>query len=147
MGYAVYADIWHPGRWAGYAVPAECDMTGCSTMIERGMGYQCEEIWGYRYLKDGVEVSEDDDWDDEQEVQTEGCYLYFCSEHEDHEGHKDAQPKPDHPKWSWWMLTAPSWQKWREEAREALLTWHRENATRYEPDQEMLDEVAYDSAS
>jgi len=101
MGYAVYEDIWHYGRWAGYAVPAECDVEGCTALINRGMGYQCEEY----YERDG------DDW-----LTNEGCYLYFCPDHIDHhEHHAVSTAKPDHPSWKWWMLHHPSWEKWREE--------------------------------
>lgn len=110
MGYAVYEDIWHFGRWAGYAVPAECDFPGCTEMIDRGMGYQCEEHWTI------LEVIEGDEVVDEVDFKQEGCYLYFCGEHlTSVQEHDTIEPKPDHPQWLWWILSAPSWGQWRED--------------------------------
>lgn len=116
MGYAVYEDIWHPGRWAGYGVPAECDMPGCTTMIDRGLGYQCD----HHHIIEDVYIG--DEWDHEEEHDLEGCYLYFCSEHcYATETHFEVDPKPDHPEWLWWILVAPSWAKWRTDHPERVV--------------------------
>lgn len=61
MGYAHY-EITRNGETieAGYAVDAVCDQEGCTTEIDRGLGYLCGETPG------GTEHA---------------CGGYFCSEH------------------------------------------------------------------
>lgn len=132
MGYGVYEDPWHFGRWAGYMVPAECDQPGCSTMIDRGLGYQCEKYW---------DSFIDVDTEEEIEVEHEGCYLYFCSEHSAHTDHEDAEPKPDHPRWMWWILNHESWEKWCEENPKRVAEYV-EATKDFEPDAELLEELA-----
>lgn len=124
MGYAVYEDQaardWCVTRWAGYAVPGICDMPGCEVEIDRGMGYRCEQ---------------DCDGDS-------GCGLHFCSDHRyDTEAHGKASPKPDVPRWSWWLVNHASWATWREENPDQL-AWHVENAKGFEPSPEDLEELA-----
>lgn len=102
MGYAVYEDSTARDRgverWAGYGVPAVCDMPGCEVKIDRGMGYRCED-------------------------QEEGCGLQFCNEHLDHLTHGDnITPKPDTAEWVEWMLTDESWGQWRAENPERVAT-------------------------
>jgi hypothetical protein len=145
MGYALYEDRaardYGVLRWAGYAVPAICDVAGCDEEINRGMGYRCETIYEYKYFDaNGVEVGEDDDWETEKEVEEEGCQLHFCGAHEDHSTHADATPKPDVPAWSWWLLNARSWAKWRETYPEQV-EWHQKNVEGYEPTQDQLDDL------
>ena len=120
MGYQVYEDITARDhgveRWAGYGVPAICDLPGCTVEIDRGMGYRCEEWTDYEYRLEGETVSGDDDWDEELEVEREGCGLHFCDEHLDHPQHGDGiSPKPDTEEWMRWILTDESWQDWRDE--------------------------------
>lgn len=122
MGYAVYEDRAARDlgveRWAGYGVPAICDLPGCSAEIDRGMGYRCEEYTVYRYFDaDGEQCTSEDDWEDEREEQAEGCGLHFCSDHLDHgHGHgDDVTPKPDTYAWVDHMLTDDSWEGWRTE--------------------------------
>lgn len=47
------------GRSIGYGVAATCDEPGCSTVIDRGLGYAC----GGRHGKES------------------GCEGYFCARH------------------------------------------------------------------
>jgi hypothetical protein len=103
MGYAVYEDPYSYGRWAGYGVPAECDVADCHTRIDRGMGYRCETYYAEEEVLDA-----DGEVVDLTEVEEEGCYLHFCEKHEDHvsNNHDKVEPKP---------YVAPSWQKWRED--------------------------------
>jgi len=116
MGYAVYEDSAARDhgvvRWAGYGVPAVCDIANCSEEIDRGMGYRCDDYVTYD--------------DEDQEVEHEGCELHFCSEHEDHViwKHDDVTPKPDTAEWVEHLLTDESWQPWRDEnpRRVAALT-------------------------
>jgi hypothetical protein len=55
-----------------------------------------------------------------------GCGLYFCSRHlfigevkqqckRCIEGKEPFQPKPDHPTWTEFKATDPSWEQWRRE--------------------------------
>lgn len=124
MGYAVYEDQtardYGVTRWAGYAVLGVCDMPGCDVEIDRGMGYRCES---------GHEGDE-------------GCGLHFCSDHryEITQEHDQAEPKPDVPRWSWWMVNHESWAKWREE-NPGQLAWHVENAKGFTPSAEDLEEL------
>lgn len=108
MGYAVYEDIpardYGVSRWAGYGVPAICDMPGCETKINRGMGYRCERIYESQFVDD-----------DEIGVEADGCQLHFCVEHSGHDEHKSAIPKPDVPQWEHHILRDSSWAQWREE--------------------------------
>lgn len=93
MGYAVYED-WDARdrgvtRWAGYGVPAICDMPGCDEEIDRGLGCKCER-----------------------------CGLFFCGEHlylTCPDTHNGLTPKPDTAEWERHMLTDESWQQWRDE--------------------------------
>lgn len=103
MGYGVYEDRaardYGVVRWAGYMVPGICDLPGCSTEIDRGMGYRCSE---------------------QQLEGKKSCELHFCTKHlYDHKAHKDSVPKPDLPEWLRWMLTDESWAEWRTEEPEA----------------------------
>lgn len=105
MGYAV-GDEWVTSghRFRGYGVTAWCDFPGCKSEIDRGMAYKCEEIVSYD--------------EDDEEVIAEGCGLYFCSEHEDHESstHDEITKLPDeHPEWIHHVFTDASWNKWRLE--------------------------------
>ena len=78
MGYANYT--LPDGREAGYGVDAECDASGCSEQINRGMGYLCGE--------------DPDGWRDEDKP---GCGKYFC---EPHLHGEHACPKPECGKYS-----------------------------------------------
>lgn len=138
MGYSVG---FRDGRWIGYAVPAECDHPDCHTMIDHGMGYECEEHIQYVYLLDGKPVSGDGEWDDEQEIEGDGCHLYFCEVHRyEIDTHDDIQPKPDHPRWMYWVLNHESWETWREENPETVEAW-REAIKDFEPDTELVEEL------
>lgn len=120
MGYTVYRDIEGHDRWAGYAVPAECDMPGCEVTIDRGLGYKCQ---------DGHAEEPDHDLDldgkllaqGDPEFEDYGCGLYFCTEHlYDTDSHDGVEPKPDSVEWVRWMLEHESWQQWRDENPEKL---------------------------
>lgn len=119
MGYAVYEDRDARGRgverWAGYGVPAMCDRPECTTEIDRGLAYKCEEYISYDI---------DEDTEVETETEVEGCGLFFCGQHEDHGVHEGAVPKPDTPEWNGHLLSDDSWREWREKnpTRVALLT-------------------------
>ncbi len=129
MGYGVG---FQGGRWIGYSVPAECDWPDCHEMIDHGMGYQCEQHYVFEENEDGDDV----------EIEDEGCDLYFCEEHlYKTSKHDTIQAKPDHPKWSWWLMNHKSWDQWRLE-NPAEAQWHEENAKLYTPDAEMLEELA-----
>ncbi len=111
MGFGVYEDreALENGvsRWAGYMVPGICDMTGCDNPLPmgRGLGNKCET----RYTEDIVTGDE---------VEEQGCGLFFCGEHapvscpDDHIG---LTPKPDTSEWEEHILTDDSWARWREE--------------------------------
>lgn len=105
MGYAVYFD----NRWAGYGVPAECDMPDCHTLIDRGLGYKCEET---------SDSFEDPETGIETQFALGGCGLFFCSEHlyldclVDHVG---VEPKDELPAFMLFQLTDESWAQWRVE--------------------------------
>lgn len=99
MGYSVYEDYsaldYGIERWAGYGVPAVCDLPECNVEIDRGMAYNCRE----NSFSEGVGKS---------------CGLYFCEEHlYDHKNHKNSKPKPDTFEWEQWILTDDSWAEWR----------------------------------
>ncbi len=49
------------GREIGYTVLADCDEPGCSTRIDRGLGYRCG---GARNLRED-----------------HGCGNFFCADH------------------------------------------------------------------
>jgi hypothetical protein len=113
MGYGVYEDPFTAGRWAGYAVPAECDVADCHVKIDRGMGYRCETYQRYDLdLEDEDSPNYDPEYDGEE---VEGCNLHFCSAHLDHDIHgDDVVPKPDSLEWRRWQLHHESWAEWRE---------------------------------
>ncbi len=131
MGYAVYEDRWNPGRWAGYAVPAECDWPGCEVRINRGMGYQCET-----HIDPATDGEED----------TEGCYMYFCSDHL-YEDHPDTiEPKDDSVEWKWWLLVAPSWAEWRNENPDTVAEYREAvEKANYRPTQHNLVDLMWDA--
>lgn len=134
MGYAVG---FREGRWIGYAVPAECDIADCHEKIYRGMDALCEEHSLVEVAVGGEEIEIEDD---------EGCGLYFCSEHQyKTELHDDAQPKPDSPRWLWWIVNEDSWAKWREENPEELARY-QEQIKDFEPDAELLQELEFERA-
>lgn len=101
MGYAVYEEPSN-GRWAGYGVPAVCDWPDCSTTINRGLGYKCEE-GGDKY----------GDFENDGSL-CDGCELFFCSEHLDRQHPDELVAKPDTTEWIQHMLTDESWQEWRD---------------------------------
>lgn len=125
MGYQVYRDIEGHDRWAGYGVPAECDMPDCKEEIDRGLGYKCEAHGHYVLLLDG-EVIEYERFDDEPDAEEEwveaaGCGLYFCGKHEaPTSAHAGVTPKPDTAEWVQHMLTDDSWERWRTENPELI---------------------------
>jgi hypothetical protein len=90
-------------RWIGYGVPAYCDYPGCKEVIDRGLAYVCCNQQPY-----GGE---------------NGCGLYFCSEHANHEhkcsrcenGKEAFKPKSEYPKWLRHILKDNSWSEWRKE--------------------------------
>lgn len=113
MGYGVYED--RPARdlgverWAGYGVPAECDMPDCEVAIDRGVGYRCERYWADE--EGGV-------WTGDER---EGCQMHFCGEHLPHSEHgDDIVPKPDTEEWNHHILTDDSWREWRDANPEKL---------------------------
>lgn len=129
MGYQVYEDrdALADGveRWAGYGVPAECDWPDCTEMIDRGMGFKCEDHGGYVLMLDGEPISysrfEDEPDAEEEWTQTPGCGLYFCEQHrEDTTAHIAFRAKPDHPTWVNHMLTDESWADWRNDNPEKV---------------------------
>lgn len=134
MGYAVYEDRWNADRWAGYAVPAECDMPDCHEKIDRGMGWQCQNHAVYNAEED------------EYEEDTEGCYFYFCSEHlYDEESHEQAVAKGESAEWMWWLLVAPSWAQWRIENPEKVAEYRKAiEEVNYRPTQSNLVDLKWD---
>lgn len=118
MGYAVYEDATARDhgvdRWAGYGVPAVCDLATCEKEIDRGMAYRCEE-----YIVYGT----DPDTDEETETEEAGCGLHFCPDHLEHgTGHDDSvKPKPDTAEWIAHQLTDDSWSDWRAENPQRVL--------------------------
>lgn len=120
MGYQVYRDIEGHDRWAGYGVPAECDMQGCTAPINHGLGYKCEDGHGEEpdseYDLEGNKLTEDD-----PEFEDYGCGLYFCEAHMSDTGeHAGVVPKPDSKEWVQHMLTDESWEEWRTENADLL---------------------------
>ena len=104
MGWSIGFDSnWN--RDIGYGVPAYCDHPGCNKQIDRGLSYVCGgDPYGGEH----------------------GCGLYFCSEHlfiggfaqqckRCYEGKKPYKQKPDHPMWTEFKATDPSWKNWRME--------------------------------
>lgn len=115
MGYAVYEDrnARNLGveRWAGYGVPAVCDVADCTEVIDRGLAYMCEAH---------VEWVFDEDTEVEYPVADVGCEMFFCTEHSDQDSHEGSIPKPDTSKWNHHILTDESWQRWRDENPEKV---------------------------
>ncbi|NQD40529.1 hypothetical protein [Glutamicibacter halophytocola] len=72
MGYGFYT--LPDGREAGYSVEAECDKPGCTTQIDRGLGFLCGES------PDGHRDSDEF-----------GCGNYYCDQHETY--HDCPNPK------------------------------------------------------
>lgn len=100
MSNSVYWDR-EQERWAGYAVPAQCDEPDCRTRIDRGLGYKCEEV---------VTFDDDDD-----EVISEGCGLFFCEDHlYSPTCHPGVTPKGESRDWLEHILTDESWSDWRD---------------------------------
>jgi hypothetical protein len=110
MGWSIgYDSNWK--RDIGYGVPAICDHPKCNNEIDRGIGYVCggEPYGGEK-----------------------GCGLFFCGEHQvgSHQRCKKCdqhrgttyKPKPDVIEWIEWKLTDESWQQWRNENQEKVLT-------------------------
>lgn len=62
MGYGYY--VLPDGREAGYGVEAECDRPGCTTKIDRGLGYLCGR-----------------NPDGHRDAEEPGCGKYFCEAH------------------------------------------------------------------
>lgn len=106
MGYAVYEDQnarnFGVVRWAGYGVPAICDLPSCDTKIDRGLDFKCDTIYTY---DEAIDV----------EAESEGCGMFFCAEHQQHTAHTSASPKADTEEWTTHMLTDESWQTWRDQ--------------------------------
>lgn len=147
MGYAVYRDPSNPGRWAGYAVPAECDWPDCTERIYRGMDARCEYHANYRYTDaTGNEVGPGGDWEKEEQVDDEGCYLHFCEEHlYNEDAHENIQPKGDSPEWKWWLIVAPSWAQWRIENPETVAEYRKAiKEVNYRPTQSNLVDLSWD---
>lgn len=114
MGYQVYE---REGRWAGYGVPAKCDYPTCTAKIDRGLDYKCETYINYQYVQNGQPIDPPDYLTNdikEIEVESEGCGLFFCPEHQQHLDHAGATPKADTDEWLRHLATDESWQQWRE---------------------------------
>lgn len=126
MGYGVG---FRGGRWIGYAVPAECDWPDCHEMIHHGMGHQCD-----KHYTD----------EDGEEIEDEGCDLYFCGEHL-YGLHDDIQQKPDSPRWLWWIVNEDSWAQWRKENPETLKSY-QEEIKDFVPDAKLLEELEFERA-
>jgi hypothetical protein len=129
MGYAVYEDEtardYGVFRWAGYAVPAKCDMPGCETAIDRGMGYRCE----------------DGHFNEGGDSEFNGCGLHFCDKHlYDGDSHENVEPKPDEPRWMWWVLNHESWETWRTE-NPYWVSEYQKSTANFVPDVELLEEL------
>ena len=104
MGWSIgFDEKWQ--RDIGYGVPAACDHPGCTAEIDRGLSYVCggEPYGGDR-----------------------GCGLYFCPKHM-HSNSRWAQlcerclksrnpfpAKPDTLRWTYFKMTDPSWEEWRQ---------------------------------
>lgn len=89
MGYAVYEQR-DFDRWAGYGVPAECDVLDCRNLIDRGLGYACDE-------------------------HGHDCGLFYCEEHRwSITCDPEADGKPDSPQWEEHILQDESWEQWRQ---------------------------------
>lgn len=143
----MYEDRWNGDRWAGYAVPAECDMPDCHESIDRGMGYQCQTHDYYQYLdENGKIVTSEDDWEEEELVDDEGCYLYFCEEHlYNWKAHENVTPKGDSVEWMWWLIVAPSWAQWRIENPDKVAEYRAAiTAANYRPTQSNLVDLKWD---
>lgn len=128
MGYSVYEQkIGLVVRWAGYGVPAECDLPGCTAQIDRGLGYVCEESEAFAEVSlDGEETS----------VFVDGCGLFFCAQHQDHTFHGDSvEPKGESVEWLTHILNDPSWALWRSLNPESVEAY-REQVSDFCPDQE-----------
>ena len=104
MSYSVYEDshaaTFGVTRWAGYGVPAVCDMPGGDEEIHRGLAFMCEShvIW------DASDTP----------LELPGCGFFFCKRHRaDTDDHETVKPKPDGAGWTRHMLTDPSWEDWR----------------------------------
>lgn len=96
MGYQVYEQtVYGVTRWAGYGVPAECDMPHCHVKIDRGLGYACEDCWR------------------DERGDKRGCGLFFCSDHE-YLAHSHVSPKAESVEWMQHILADDSWAEWRE---------------------------------
>jgi hypothetical protein len=105
MGWSLgYDGDWE--RDIGYGVPAYCDHPDCNERIDRGLSYVC-----------GGE---------------HGCGLYFCWMHLHEADHgqqcerciNEQEPfdaKPDHPLWTEFKMTDPSWERWRRKRTEPTL--------------------------
>lgn len=144
MGYSVGFD-YDQGRWIGYGVPAECDWPDCHEKIDHGMAYKCEEHYDE---PDGIYNVELDDAGkvisikeapgyDPENFDTEGCGLFFCSEHRyKTDEHEKIQPKPDIPAWEHHMLLDESWAKWREEEGKRQIPRMQENTKDYVCDED-----------
>jgi len=124
-------------------------MTDCHEKIYRGMDWLCDQHTSYRYTdENGNVVSSSEEWDEETQIDDEGCGLYFCEKHQyETEKHTDdIQPKPDSPRWLWWIVNEDSWAKWREENPEELARY-REQIKDFEPDAELLRELEFERAN
>jgi hypothetical protein len=100
MGWSLGFDSnWN--RDIGYGVPATCDHPECNADINRGLYHVCCEQEPY-----GGE---------------NGCGLYFCDNHRNHENKCERcqnekepfEPKPEHHTWANFKLTDKSWNEWR----------------------------------
>lgn len=130
MGWSIGWDSNH-SRDIGYGVVAYCDHPECNEEIDRGLSYVCagEEPYG-----------------------GDGCGLYFCSRHSNaigecercEKGEKSFIPKPEHPHWAWWKLTAGSWATWRMELSAVELSNWRSIAASYCPTASDVDESKSD---
>lgn len=105
MGWSIGYDS-HWKRDIGYGVMAYCDHPRCNKVIDRGMAYIC----GGGLYGEGLDGERD------------GCGLFFCQDHLiigycpkcDRYDKKPYKPKPDHPQWTLWKMTDPSWAEWRK---------------------------------
>lgn len=99
MGYDAYPDPYAP-RWAGYAVPGECDMPFCRTVIRLGLDAKCGA----------------------GRPGGERCEMFFCEDHLCHAttDHGMARPSPDRDEWVDVLLGDPVWAVWRESAPEEV---------------------------
>ena len=105
MGWSIgFDEKWQ--RDIGYGVPAVCDDPDCSEEIDRGLSYVCGgDVRGGEH----------------------GCGLYFCEKHHNRctgkrhdlcercfKHRKPFQPKPDILLWTYFKMTDPSWEEWRQ---------------------------------